>query len=63
MAEPETPQRGDTWVHRSNSAVVCLVAGRSEGWVTVLSASSFVDGRADYPIALFLRNFKLEMRP
>lgn len=63
MPEPETPQRGDTWVHRSIVAFVVLVAGRSEESVTVLSDSSFVNGRATYPLALFLRTFKLEMRP
>lgn len=63
MAEPIIPQRLDTWVHKAQDAFVVLVVGRSDGWVTVASDSSFIDGRADYPLPLFLRHFELEKRP
>jgi hypothetical protein len=59
----EIPQRLDTWVHRQNPALVVLVVGRSEDQVDVFSDHSFVNGRATYPLGLFVRNFKLELRP
>jgi hypothetical protein len=63
-AEIEVPLRGDTWVHRSNSAVVVLVTGRSEGTVMVVSDSPFIgDGVQSFALPLFVRNFKLELRP
>lgn len=63
-AEPGIiPQRLDTWVHQKNPAIVVLVVGRSEDTVTVASESSFIDGRASFPLGLFIRNFKLEVRP
>lgn len=62
-AEPITPQLLDTWVHLEHAGIVVLVVGRSEDSVVVASESSFIDGRASFPLGLFLRCFKLEVRP
>ena len=64
MPESEIPQRGDIWVMRSGPAVKVIVVGRSEDQVVVepVEESTFIQGRKAYPLAAFVRSFRLMIR-
>lgn len=55
---PRGPQRGETWILSANTAVTCLVVGRTSSTVIVESDASFINGRAEYSTALFMLNFE-----